>query len=78
VLLLAIVLILSRNVHVKQDADPAPCPFCGSSAILLIGGSLIYLYYRCGDCLELWTVTASAPIIRRYKPIPASVNQTIH
>ena len=75
---LAIVLIMGRIVHTKPAADSTPCPFCGSGATLVIGGSLVYLYYRCGDCLELWTVTASAPTIRRYKPIPASVNQTIH
>ena len=35
----------------------SPCPFCRSGAILLIGGSPTYLYYRCGDCYEIWTVT---------------------
>ena len=32
-----------------------PCPFCRSSAVLLIGGSKVYLYYQCGDCAEIWT-----------------------
>ena len=32
-----------------------PCPFCRSSAVLLIGGSRVYLYYQCGDCAEIWT-----------------------
>jgi transposase-like protein len=67
-----------EGVHVKPDRDQSPCPFCGSSAILLIGGSLVYLHYRCGQCLELWTVTASPNRIGRHQTLRVQANQTIH
>jgi hypothetical protein len=66
------------DVHAKREGDQSPCPFCGSSAILLIGGSLIYLHYRCGKCLELWTVTTSPTRIGRYQSLRVQANQTIH
>jgi hypothetical protein len=49
---------------VDDPRDPAlsPCPFCRSRTLVLIGGTRLFLYYRCGDCTEVWTVTGFVPI----------------
>lgn len=53
---------LELDVRMKLDPDVSPCPFCRSRTLLLIGGSRLFLYYRCGECTEVWTVTGFSPI----------------
>ncbi len=42
------------------EASEFPCPFCRSGAAMVIGGCLIFVYYQCDDCSEVWTVTQHA------------------
>jgi hypothetical protein len=66
-------------VHGTDESGDFPCPFCGSNAILLIGGSLIFLYYRCGTCWEIWTVTAASEDVDRLtQATPVWTPVTIH
>ena len=54
----------ARTVTGKPDSQRFPCPFCRSSRIDVIGGSLTFRYYKCDDCAESWTtmnLPASAP-----------------
>lgn len=45
---------------------PFPCPFCHSPRVALIGGGLVFLHYKCGECAEVWTAMgAPHPAIRR-------------
>lgn len=51
--------------------SPFPCPFCRSARVLLLGGGLVFLHYKCGECAEVWTAMAETqPAILR----PASVD----
>jgi hypothetical protein len=48
---------------------PFPCPFCHSPRVRLVGGGLVFLHYRCGECAEVWTAmvrvrTANHPALR--------------
>jgi hypothetical protein len=71
-------LIPEHPVHARSDGADFPCPFCGSSAILLIGGSLIFLYYRCGSCWEIWTVTAPPEQVDRWDQPQFPAIETVH
>ena len=51
-----------RIVQATLDPDLSPCPFCRAGTLLLIGGTRRFLYYRCGECTEVWTVTGFPPI----------------
>jgi DNA-directed RNA polymerase subunit RPC12/RpoP len=56
----------SEAVQLPSTVTPFfPCPFCRSRVLLLIGGTRFYLYYRCGECSEVWTVTDPVPSRRR-------------
>ena len=64
-----------------DPTDPLqfPCPFCDSNRIGVIGGSRIFLYYRCSECAESWTamnLRASAP--KRMPLLGELTNPTIH
>jgi hypothetical protein len=40
-------------------SPPFPCPFCQSSRVDLVGGGLVFLHYKCGQCAEVWTAMAA-------------------
>lgn len=45
------------NAHTPEP--PFPCPFCGSTHVVLAGSGLVFLHYRCGACAEVWTAMAA-------------------
>ena len=48
-----------------HPTKPFPCPFCQSGRVVLVGGGLVFLHYRCGECSEVWTAMAVAPRIQK-------------
>lgn len=37
-------------------ADPLfPCPYCGSTAVHVIGNGRVFVHYHCDECRETWT-----------------------
>lgn len=65
-------------MHARLLTNGFPCPFCRSRAILLIGHSRTYLYYRCGDCYEIWTVAEHAFPWDRYSFVDSQQDPVIH
>ena len=61
----------------KPNAAEFPCPFCQSSRVLLIGGSLVFLHHRCDECGEVWTVTAM-PMLPTRPSWNGTTEPTIH
>ena len=39
-----------------EAVDPLfPCPYCGSSAVHVIGHGRVFVHYHCDECRETWT-----------------------
>ena len=37
-------------------SDPLfPCPYCGSTAVHVIGNGRVFVHYHCDECRETWT-----------------------
>ena len=64
-------------MHPRPVSGPLPCPFCRSDAVLLIGGTCIYLYFRCSACSEVWTATSS-PAPEEPVYVVAPMSSSIH
>lgn len=47
-------------MRTRPDPGVFPCPFCHCSEVRLIGGTGIYLYYRCEACAETWSAEPAA------------------
>ena len=63
-----------RLVHAALDPESSPCPFCRAGTLLLIGGTRRFLYYRCVECTEVWTVTGFPPIKTPLRREPIRAN----
>ena len=40
----------------QDSADPLfPCPYCGSTAVHVIGHGRVFVHYHYDECRETWT-----------------------